>query len=99
MPGWDEKPNQFRYRIKEPDLFIQTSFRTITLTTGVTKVIGKLKSDPQGSTKGQSLRFDKKIFTTLDQAKKWLNDHPNAKKDATNNANIKFITLNTVINV
>jgi len=91
MPGWDETENQWRYRIRDPNQFVDDSMRTITLTTGVQKIIGKLKSDPNGSTVGQALHFNKETFKTQAEAKKWKEDHPNAAKDISDYASKKIL--------
>ena len=67
-------PNEHSGRVKNPNLFVSDSFRRKKITDGVSIVIGKLKSDPTGSTVTQTYRFDKKKFTTK-QARKWLKDH------------------------
>jgi len=61
-------------RVKNPDLFVPTSFRRKKITDGVSIIIGKLKTDLTGSTVTQAYRFDKKKFTVA-QARKWLKDH------------------------
>ena len=59
--------------------FIKGSFRTIDIDKkkGIKAVIGKLKTDPQGSTKVQKFIFDKKPphNWTMAKAKKWVVDH------------------------
>ena len=67
-------PNEHSGRVKDPNLFVPASFRRKKITDGVSIVIGKLKTDPTGSTVVQTYRFDKKKFTT-EQARKWLKDH------------------------
>ena len=61
-------------RVKDPDVFVSTSFRRKEITDGISIIIGKLKTDPTGSTVTQAYRFDKKKFTVA-QARKWLKDH------------------------
>jgi len=67
-------PNEHSGRVKNPNLFVAASFRRKEITDGVSIIIGKLKSDPTGSTVTQTYRFDKKKFTAV-QARKWLKDH------------------------
>lgn len=65
-------PNEHAARIKNPELFQETSFRRKNIDTGVDIVIGKLTGED--STITQSYRFDKKKFSA-DEAKKWLKDN------------------------
>ena len=67
-------PGEHASRVKDPDLFVPKSFRRKGITDGVSIVIGKLKTDPTGSTVTQAYRFDKKKFTA-EQARKWLKAH------------------------
>jgi phage head maturation protease len=57
--------------------FVDGSFKTITIDAGkgIKAVIGKLKSDPQGSTHVQKYIFDKSKGWTLASAQAWVNDH------------------------
>jgi len=57
--------------------FVKDSFKTIDIDDkkGIKAVIGKLKSDPDGSTKVQKYIFDKSKGWTLEKAKKWVDDH------------------------
>lgn len=68
----DVKENTIRIRIKNPGLFQQESFRTITLTSGVKAVVGRRKG--QTKTSIQSLIFDKKKYD-LSKAKNWVSKH------------------------
>ena len=61
-------------RVKNPNLFVPASFRRKEITDGISIVIGKLKTDPTGSTVVQTYRFNKVKFTA-EQARKWLKDH------------------------
>jgi hypothetical protein len=65
-----------RIRMKQPSLFADASFRTIDISKpkGIKAIIGKLKSDPNGSTQVQSYLFDKEKFTT-EEAKKWVEEN------------------------
>lgn len=62
--------------VKKKELFVKRSFRTITLSAsqGILAVIGKLKTDPQGSTKTQKYLFDVKKWT-MAEAKAWVKEH------------------------
>ncbi|WP_422444358.1 hypothetical protein [Thermoanaerobacterium sp. DL9XJH110] len=75
--GWDETNTSYRYRIRAPDDFQDGSFRTIELqnTNGIKMVVGKLKNGT-GSMVAQSLIFPKDKGWTLEDAKKWVNEHP-----------------------
>ncbi len=73
---WDEEsPGAYwHYRVRPPNLFKPNSFRVIDITDGVKSTMGKLKTDTNGTMVPQNVMFDKKKFT-LNEAKKWLNDH------------------------
>jgi HK97 family phage prohead protease len=62
--------------VRSADLFVQESFRQITISEerGIHARIGKLKSDPDGSTVIQSYYFDKDKWS-MEQAKEWVSDH------------------------
>lgn len=68
--------------VKDAGLFVQDSFRQITLSEdeGIHARIGKLKSDAEGSTVIQAYYFNKEKWST-DEARKWVSDH---KKTAAN---------------
>jgi len=57
--------------------FVKDSFRTIDIDAkkGIKAVIGKLKSDPQGSTHVQKYIFDKGKGWTLSSAQEWVRKH------------------------
>jgi len=78
-PEPDVTENYIRLRQRDPDDFVKASFRTITISAdkGIKAVIGKLKSDPNGSTVIQSYLFDKDKWTVA-EAEKWIEEH---KKD------------------
>ena len=65
--------NQFRYRVKEPSLFEEGSFRTKEITDGVSIIVGNLKG--QNNTTVQSYRFDKGRFKDKESVKKWLKEN------------------------
>lgn len=77
MPGWDEAPNEWRYRIKEPSAFDKDSFRSVDIDPGVRLIIGKPigKAGPDDPTQEQALRFSKEIFPQISQAQAWFNEH------------------------
>lgn len=70
MPGLDETENEFRWRIKSPDLYSQ--FRRKEIDSGVSIVLGKNKNTGKWET--QALRFDKAKFDK-EKARKWIKDH------------------------
>lgn len=62
--------------VKSKELFIETSYRTINISKdeGIKAVIGKLKSDPDGSTHVQKYLFDVDKWS-MAEAEKWVEDH------------------------
>jgi len=81
-PEPDVTENYIRMRVRNPDLFVDDSFRTIWLAEkeGIKAVIGKLKSDPDGSTHIQSVLFDKDKWT-MEEAKEWMKEHQEDLKE------------------
>lgn len=71
-----------RIRQRDPDSFDQATFRTIVLSEdqGVKAEIGKLKTDPQGSTVIQSYIFEKSKWTSS-EAESWVKDHKRASME------------------
>jgi hypothetical protein len=71
----DEK--YIRIRVRDPDDFVKDSFKTITLSEdqGIHSVIGKLKSDPDGSTHVQNYMFEIAKGWNESKAKKWVEEH------------------------
>jgi len=76
-------------RVRDPDLFVEGGFRTIDIDAkkGIKAVIGKLKSDPKGSTVIQKYIFDKEKDWTMEKAKAWVSEH----KDAATNLSLEEI--------
>lgn len=66
--------------VKDKSQFVDGSFKTIDITDGVKAIVGKLKSDPQGSTHVQKYLFDVDKFS-LEEAKKWIQDHKKSMDD------------------
>lgn len=66
-----------RIRIRDPDLFVEGSFRTIVLSAeeGIHAIVGKLKSDPKGSTVIQNYMFELTKDWTMEKAKTWVKEH------------------------
>jgi HK97 family phage prohead protease len=79
-PEPDITENYIRLRQRDPNDFVQDSFRTITISEekGIKAVIGKLKSDPNGSTHIQSYLFDKDKWT-VEEAQAWVREHKDGK--------------------
>jgi hypothetical protein len=68
-------PNFHAARVRDPDEFIEGTFRNVKIRPGVNLIAGKLKKDGKdGPMTAQSYHFDKSKFT-VDQAKKWLRKH------------------------
>jgi len=80
----EETENFVHVPVRDAGLFVDNSFRTIEIDAdkGIKAVIGKLKSDPKGSTKVQKFIFDKSKGWTLEKAKAWVNEHKDAAEEA-----------------
>ncbi len=65
-----------RVRVRDPELFVENSFRTILLSAdeGIHAVIGKLKSSPKGGSVGQNYMFELAKGWTLDRARAWARE-------------------------
>jgi hypothetical protein len=74
MPETTE--NYHRIRVKDPDLFVDSSFRTIDISKdqGIHAIVGKLKSDSDGPTHVQAYLFDVDKWT-MEESKKWVSEH------------------------
>jgi hypothetical protein len=72
-----------RIRVRDPDLFVDGSFRTIVLSAeqGIHAVIGKLKSDPGGSTVIQNYMFELAKDWTIEKAQAWIKEHKDAAEE------------------
>ena len=84
----DVTENYIRIRVRELNLFIEESFRTIDLSVeqGIKTIIGKLKAEPQGNTVIQSYLFDKNKWT-INEAEKWVSGHEKSIKPIENKYN------------
>lgn len=69
MP-WDEKENEIRHRLKNPDLYSEC--RSKDITEGVRIIYCKRKDADKWE--AQALRFDKKKFS-VEKAKEWFEKH------------------------
>ena len=72
----ETKKDYHHIPVKSAALFVPGSFRTIVLSKaeGILAVIGKLKTDPTGSTVIQKYMFDVKKWT-MAEALKWVKEH------------------------
>ena len=89
MPGVEKTENEFRFRIKDPGLFRDDSFRYKKLKkkdktlTGVSLLVAKLKNPPkghEGSMVTQSVRFDRDKFEDSESVRKWVDSHSSLTK-------------------
>ena len=80
----EETESEFRYRIKEPDLFDPDSFKQKTIKEDkprVYAIFGKLKTDESGTMTMQSLRFPKEDGWTMDACEQWAESHTGDEKN------------------
>jgi HK97 family phage prohead protease len=66
--------NEHAARLKDPDVFVRIRELWRQESKGIRALGGPLKSDPDGGTVEQAIRFDKEKWTVA-EAKKWLKDH------------------------
>lgn len=73
----EETKDYIHIPISDAGIFVDDSFKTITISAsqGIKSVIGKLKSDPEGSTKVQKYLFSKEKGWTMTKAKAWVKEH------------------------
>ena len=66
-----------RVRVKDPDLFVDNSFRTIVFSAdqGIHAVVGKLKGNPDGGTVIQNYMFELAKDWTMNKAQAWVKEH------------------------
>jgi hypothetical protein len=76
----EETENFIHIPVSDAENFVQDSFRTIEIDAdkGIKAVVGKLKSDPDGSTHIQKFLFDKAKDWTMEKAQAWVNQHKQA---------------------
>jgi hypothetical protein len=77
MPGIDEGPTTYRYRIQDPSRFDR--FRVKEITTGIKITLGRVKGSDRFEV--QNYIFDKKRFKTREQVRKWLDQHLKSNLD------------------
>lgn len=73
----EETENYIHVPVVDKKEFVQGSFKTIDISVskGIKAVIGKLKSDPEGSTVVQKYLFLKEKGWTMEKAKTWVSEH------------------------
>ena len=80
----EETENEFRYRVKDPELFDQDSFRQKTIKEDkprVHAIFGELKTDESGTMTMQSLRFPKEDGWTIEACEQWAESHMGDEKN------------------
>ena len=80
-PGWDETETSFRFRVRDPGLFQEGSFRTVPIKKDkprVNSVMGRLKDETTLTV--QSIIFPKEDDWDLAGAKAWLKEHEDLTK-------------------
>ena len=80
-PGWDETETSFRFRVRNPDLFQEGTFRTVPIKKDkpkVNSIMGRLKGEETLTV--QSVIFPKKDDWNLVDAKEWLKEHEDLTK-------------------
>ena len=72
-----------RVSIRDPELFVEDSFRTIAVSAkeGVHAVVGKLRSDLLGNAAVQNYAFDMGKGWTLEKANAWVGKHTDSLPD------------------
>lgn len=63
--------NEGRWRLRDPDTFVNDKYIRRNFSTGIGYVLGKLKSDPEGKFVVQAIRFKKSIWTEKKAAEWW----------------------------
>ncbi len=73
----EEIEDHIHIPVRDADIFVQDSFRTTEISEeqGIRAVIGKLKSDPEGSMHTQKYLFDKGKGWTMEKAQDWVREH------------------------
>jgi hypothetical protein len=82
-PGFDDGPNEIKYRVRDPKRFQEGSFRRIALQSKkprVFAIIGKLTGET--STTIQALRFPKGDGWTVAKARAWVKSHSSVTKNS-----------------
>jgi DNA-directed RNA polymerase subunit RPC12/RpoP len=81
-PEPDVTERFIRIRIRNPKTIVEGTFRTIVISEseGIKAVIGRLKKNPTGPTKIQSVLFEKDKWT-VERAAQWVKDHKDSLKN------------------
>ena len=75
MPGLEESVTVWRYRVADPVKF--EKFRVKELGKGVKITLGKVKGSDRWEI--QNYMFEKTLFKTREQVRKWLDEHLKAE--------------------
>lgn len=97
----EETEEKIHIPVRDKGQFVGSSFRTISLSKeqGIQAVIGKLKSDPDGSTKIQKYIFDKGKGWTMEKAKSWIKEHKDEAYEVLRDALRELIPSDALYNV
>jgi HK97 family phage major capsid protein len=91
MPGWETTDEYHRHRIREPGEFDEDTFKTTDfdgqLPDGIKVIRGKLRDGGEWAT--QSIIFEKSKWS-LEEAKKWYEDHKDSVKIFESDMQLKF---------
>jgi len=82
-PGWDKTDDMIRYRVRNPALFVDGTFKTVPIKKDkprINSVMGKLKSKPDVMTV-QNLMFPIEDDWTEAKAKEWVSSHQDLLKN------------------
>jgi len=93
-PGWDETETSFRFRVRDPGLFQEGSFRTVPIKKDkprVNSVMGRLKDETTLTV--QSIIFPKEDDWDLAGAKAWLKEHEDLTKGGEKAMKLKEVEL------
>jgi hypothetical protein len=82
----EETENFIHIPVDDAADFVEDSFRIIDIDAdrGIKAVVGKLKSDPEGSTYIQKFLFDKSKDWTMEKAQAWVDEHKRAADEVWN---------------
>jgi hypothetical protein len=80
----EETDDYIHIPVRDKGDFVDASFRTIDISAekGIKAVIGKLKSDPQGSAHVQKYLFKKSEGWTMESAQAWIKEHEKGEAEA-----------------
>jgi hypothetical protein len=75
MPGLDDYPSEWAYRVKDPDRFDR--IRSKAVTSGVRILLGRVKGTDRWEI--QAYRFSRERFKTREQVRQWLEQNVKAE--------------------